>query len=483
MTDAIARPRPAKKPKPLAMVLRDWHRWLTLVLMVQLTLWLVTALAMTLIPRSATIAYRFAPAEAGFDAAAAYPEIDAIAALSSGEPVESLTLRRDGIAAQLDVSRIGAAPERLRPDAAAPLERLSPGAIANFASSLTGEAMPVEAVSLKTRNSPEYQKLPLPAWRVEARDAVLFFDPETGEVLTQTPFWRLFENWVTTIHVMDYTGNAQFRGNLILTGFAAIFLVSAGLGVLAVRRVHAVSGMGLRSLRWHQAIGLVLAVQVVFWTTSGLGVVWLLHPLRDEAHAQYAEDPPALALDAVAVHPRELSASAGFTPAQVRLTSLLGRPVYQFTEAGRSPSQALFDARTGEAITLTEADRDAIARERLDPEVYATLSGWETASGPAELDFYFYTGPWPVWKARFEDPLAGGVAIDQVTGFVHTPRTGREIFLERYYNLHVVNWRFGVVRYRLEPALIAVILLAMGLLATGVVLQARRWRKKRKRQA
>jgi hypothetical protein len=162
------------------------------------------------------------------------------------------------------------------------------------------------------------------------------------------------------------------------------------------------------------------------------------------------------------------------------LTQQLGEPVYQMTAAGRMPAQALFNARTGQPITLSVEDRDAIAREQLDPAVYETLGGWTEASGPAELDFYFYTGPWPVWKARFEEPLSGGVAIDQTTGFVHTPRTVNEIFLERYYNVHVVNWRFGVVMYRQEPVLIIVILLAALLAITGFILQARRWRKKKR---
>lgn len=471
----------AGRRKPFVMELRQWHRWLTLVLLVQLTIWVATALAMTMVPRSATIAYRFASADTEFDAAAAWPDLAMLRAAGAPGEVQAVTLHREGLVAQLGFESGGNGEDQevWAADASMPAPQISAQAIAEHAAALTGEAISVADVRLKTRNSPEYQKLPLPVWRVEAERAILFFDPQTGALRTQTPFWRLFENWVTTIHVMDYTGNAQFRGNLVLTGFAAIFVLSAGLGVLAVRRVHVVKGGGLRSLRWHQAIGIVLAVQVVFWATSGLGVVWLLHPLRDEAHAQYADSRPVLDLAQVSVHPSELAGGADFIPARIRLTQLLGEPVYQMTAAGRLPAQALFNARTGEAMTLTERDRDLIAREQLDPAVYESLGEWTTAQGPAELDFYFYTGPWPVWKARFEAPLAGGVAIDQTTGYVHTPRTGNEIFLERYYNVHVVNWRFGVVRYRQEPALIFVIFLAAGLVITGFILQARRWRRRR----
>ena len=482
-TAPAAKAGPDDRPKrrmPLVMRLRQWHRWLTLILLVQLAIWVITAFSMTMIPRSATIAYRFAP-DASFDAAAAWPDLQALGT-ANGEPVRAFTVTRAGAVPQLEIDRGNTAPEIWSSDASGPARALTAEEIAVHAANLTGEAIGVEQVRLKTRNSPEYQKLPLPAWRVEAENAVLFFDERTGALQTQTPFWRLFENWVTTIHVMDYTGNAQFRGNLILTGFGLLFLSSAVVGVLAVRRVYVTKPGGLRSLRWHQALGLILAVQVVFWTTSGLGVVWLLHPLRDEAHAQYADAFDSVALDEVRYAPGELldrlPQEARFTPARIRLTQLLDEPVYQITGHGRAPAQVLFNARTGEPMELSEAERDRIAEAALDPQVYGSITHWEVAQSPADLDFYFYTGPYPVWKGFFEEPLAGGVAIDQITGHVHTPRTDREILLERYYNVHVVNWRFGVVRYRQEPVLIIVILLAAGLVVTGFILHARRWRRR-----
>lgn len=75
--------------------------------------------------------------------------------------------------------------------------------------------------------------------------------------------------------------------------------------------------------------------------------------------------------------------------------------------------------------------------------------------------------------------MPGVLAIDAVTGYVHrAPRTSREIILEQFYNVHVVNWRFGVVRYRLEPALLVMIGLMLILLVTGAVMQIIRWKNK-----
>jgi hypothetical protein len=321
----------------------------------------------------------------------------------------------------------------------------------------------------------------VPALRVQADKATLFFDPKTGELLSQTTSAKLFENIVTTIHVMDWTGQAQFRKNVFLTFFALVFFTAAAMGVLAVRKVYLVKGMGLMSLRLHQGLGLLLAIQVVFWVSSGLGVVWLLQPLRDEAQARMKVDPSPIDWTQVLVSPAQIpEALANGGAAKITLTNLLGRPVYQAQWAGRSGGQALWSATTGEAIKLTEADRDAIAARALLDDSAKSIVRWEVASSPKDLDFYFYTGPYPVWKGYFAAPMKGAIAIDQITGHVHTPRTDREIFLERYYNLHVVNWRFGVVKYRQEPLLLSVIALAILMFGTGVFLQIRRWRLKGK---
>ena len=363
---------------------------------------------------------------------------------------------------------------------------LTPADIASYAADLTGEPISASDVSLQTDHGPSYQKLPLPALRVDATKADLFFEPSTGELLTQTTPARWFENLMKTIHVMDYGGGAVFRANWLLTAAAALFLLTAMLGVLSTRTLLALRKMrgrpaGLRSLRWHQALGLLLGIQVLAWVTSGLSVVWLLEPSRASAEEHLAGDRTNIAMEAVRVHPSELDSQlVGDQLHSIELTQLGEGPVYRLRGAGRSPRQELWSAADGKRITLTSADRDAIVAESLIAPAANSITRWEEAHSPADLDFYFYTGPYPVWKGFFDKPTTGAVAIDQSTGLVHTPRTDWEIFIERYYNLHVVNWRFGVIRYRLEPALLAVIGLALIQLVTGGVLQYRRLTSRRR---
>ncbi len=123
--------------------------------------------------------------------------------------------------------------------------------------------------------------------------------------------------------------------------------------------------------------------------------------------------------------------------------------------------------------------RDAIAASALVPKAAGSITRWETASGPEDLDYYFYTGPWPVWKGYFTAPAYGAITIDQTTGQVHVPRTRPEIWLELYYKVHVVDWTGGIIKYRQKPALLAAIALGFLLLITGAIMQIRRWRRRK----
>lgn len=452
--------------------LRTWHRRLTLVLMIQLGIWLITALVMTLIARSSTRAYTPTPI-ASYSAIADWPDTTDLSEKAAN--AYTVTVKNMGFKGLLYID--SAPPKDISSLRSA--SRLTPDIISLRASAITGEIISPDHVSLKTRNSPEYQKQPIPAWRVKAQNAVLFFDPLSGDLLTQTTPMKHLENWMKTLHVMDYTGNGQFRKNWFLSFFALLFL-SVGLsGVLAMKRLYLKRPVKPR-LKVHQMLGLVLMVQVFFWVSSGLSVAWLLQPLRDNADNLLVERSAPINWERVKVHPSDIfKASTGEpAPTQLTLTMLLGQPVYQAQWPGRNPQQALHSAVTGKAITLGPPERDLIAQSLLRERVSKKDMTWEVAQTPADLDFYFYTGPYPVWKGYFTEPTYAAVAIDQVTGHVHTPRTRREITLERYYNVHVVNWRLGVIKYRREPALLIMIGLGFGLLISGLMLH---WQRRKSR--
>jgi len=356
---------------------------------------------------------------------------------------------------------------------------ISAATMAAHVAGLTGEDISTDQVSVQTGNSPEYQKLPVPAYRVEAEKSVLFFDPFHGAFISQTPPGKYLENLMKTIHVMDYTGNGQFRSNIVLSFFAALFLTAAIAGVIAVKRLY-VKQSGLKALKVHQLLGLVLAIQVFFWVSSGLGVVWFLEAFRQDAKELLSPSSQSIDWTRVQIDPSDVLSADDprGDPIEVKLTMLLGEPVYQIKWPGRWPQQDLIHAATGGRIELTEDERDAILAQVMPEESVASLIRWEEVKGPEGIDRFFFTGPFPVWKGFFEEPTYGAIVIDQVTGHAHFPTILRQNLLAEYYNLHVVHWSRGEIKYRLEPELLIAIALTMILFGTGVWLQIRRWRIK-----
>lgn len=475
--------RPPSRRLPARMQFLKWHRWLTLVLLAQLTVWLITAFGMTMVPRAATTAYTIAP-PTELNAVEIWPDTSGLSS-AAGTDVAAVFIEQRGFETLLAVTPTHreAEPVLLSVSRLAAPEMIEASLLAAYVAEQTGERITEANIRLKTRHSPEYQKLPLPAWRVEAEKAVLFFDPYNGELLEQVTPARLFENWMTTIHVMDYTGKAQFRQNVLLSFMGLTFLAVAIFGVLPVRRVYMANGGGLLSLRLHQLIGIVLAVQVFFWVTSGLGTVWLLHPLRDSAEEIFADQRPPIEWERVKRHPVDLVEAEQTPASKITLTMLLGEPVYQMRWPGRPTVQKLFSAEDGREILLDNTARDRIAQARLQPAAALSVEEWQVAESRKDLDYYFYVGPYPAWKGYFSKPMNGVVTIDQITGHVHVPRTKPEVSLEVYYKTHVVYWREGVIRYRREPVLLAVIGLLLALTTTGFLLHMRRWERNRKRAA
>ncbi len=464
-----------------ASLIRKWHRVLSLILLAQLIIWMSTALGMTLVPRKWTTAYKVPTYPTSFKANNLFPNLNLLKN-KLDDTATKVILKQEGLRSILRISSLSDEEKLLASD----LNDLRPPGkqeIADWASQITSAKIQVSNISIQEKNSPEYQKLPLPVYRVEAPNAILFFDMQTGKYISQTTPAKKFENLMKTIHVMDYTGNAQFRANRFLTAAAILFLLTAFLGILSVQKLRlnlpsAKIRSKTRVYRWHKWLGIVLVIQVILWTSSGLSVVWLLEPARNLGNESLEVQQSSIDWSKVKVHPDSIVQNSNdslLAPVEIELVMLLDKPVYRFNYPGRNSDRKLIDANTGNLIHLQESDRDAIAANYLKEETLSSVSHWEKTE---KIDFHFYTGPFPVWKAYFSVPYKGVLSVDCVTGLVHQPvRTNRLIFLEKYYNVHVVNWSFGVIKYRLEPELLTVIGLLFILILSGIILQLKRRKK------
>ncbi|TPE64451.1 PepSY domain-containing protein [Sandaracinobacter neustonicus] len=211
------------------------HRWIALIVGIQLLLWVASGLFMSVVPieRIRGEHLKAVPAPA-VDPHALVPEIaTALAALPPGkadrieirqmlgQPV--LLLAGEGGARLFD-ARTGAPLSPISADTARAL------AAADF----TGKGKPV-SVSAVTAASPEYRG-PLPAWRVDFDDAEttrLFVSADEGRVAARrTGLWRVYD-FLWSLHIMDWRDHEDINNNW-LRGASALALLLALTGVVLI---------------------------------------------------------------------------------------------------------------------------------------------------------------------------------------------------------------------------------------------------------
>ncbi|TAJ71724.1 MAG: hypothetical protein EPO51_11375 [Phenylobacterium sp.] len=157
----------------------------------------------------------------------------------------------------------------------------------------------------------------------------------------------------------------------------------------------------------HKWLALLVAIQAVFWTLSGLYMTAVHIDIIHGDRLVKAE--PAVPLDVTGlVDPAHL---AHLVPGlrAARLERQLGAPVYVVeTEAGK----ALFDARTGAKLSpLSEAQARARAKA-LFAEAGDVVSAELLTKAPLEVQ----TRPMPLWRVEFEGAWRPTFYISPFTG-------------------------------------------------------------------
>lgn len=157
----------------------------------------------------------------------------------------------------------------------------------------------------------------------------------------------------------------------------------------------------------HKWLALVVAIQAVFWTLSG---VYMTAVHIDVIHGdRLVKAAPAQPLTlAGLVEPAHLAHLApGFSSA--RLETQLGQPVYVVEAEG---GKALFDARTGAKLSpLNEAQARARA-QALFAEKGRVVSAELLTKAPLEVQ----TRAMPLWRVEFEGAWRPTFYISPFTG-------------------------------------------------------------------
>ncbi len=191
-----------------------------------------------------------------------------------------------------------------------------------------------------------------------------------------------------------------------------------------------------RISRIHKILGLVVGVQLLFWTVSGL--FFTLFPIE-----VIRGDPWRPKIEHGALDQMTVSITASEAAAQVEgvwlnaeLQPFLDRPVWVITT---SQTRAMIDAETGESWSpLDPVSFRALQRRFADGEGEARIPGTDavvtylTDTAPRE-----YGGRLPAWVIE-DEKTEQRIYFDAATGAVKSVRTTR-------WRIFDVLWRFHIM--------------------------------------
>lgn len=218
--------------------LRQLHLWMGVAIGVQLGLWLVSGLFMTLFPieqvRGDHLRAEAAPAPLGEISSAFQPSI--AASLNDYEAQSLLLKRLNGklvwYAAAKDQARL------IDAETGVQISPLSETDAASLATASYGGEGRLEQATFYDEPPREYGR-PGPIWRVDFTKpdpASVYVDATTGDVrAVRTGLWRVFD-FMWGLHIMDWSSRENFNSWWIkMTASVAVLFFITGAGLVSLR--------------------------------------------------------------------------------------------------------------------------------------------------------------------------------------------------------------------------------------------------------
>lgn len=232
--------------------------------------------------------------------------------------------------------------------------------------------------------------------------------------------------------------------------------------------------------RLHRWIALVVGIQLLAWSVSGLFMTVVpISQVRGEHNIRKQETVDIRAAVLVPIANALERAPAGAV-ARVELRAVAGRPVYEIAVDGSSP--VLLDARSGALVSpVTESYAIEIAVADFAGAGRVTKATLITEKPPIE-----FRGDLPVWQISFDDPDETNLYVSAATGRVVARRSATWRIYDFLWSLHIMDYserdNFN------NPLVIAAAAIAFVLAVSGVVMLylrfspsvIRRWRSSRK---
>lgn len=214
------------------------HKWLALIIGVQLLLWFASGALMSFLPIDKVHGDHLVDRERTRPLAADATYADpAKLVRGAGAPVQSVTFHMRGSRPVAELST-AAGMRVLDARTAAPLPPLDRREAISIASlAWRGSAPPVASAGIVETESPEYRGQ-LPAWRVEFADGerTRVFVTHSGRIAAvRTSTWRLYD-FFWSLHIMDWKNHENFNSPWLLAfAVGGLVLAIAGTVLLVMR--------------------------------------------------------------------------------------------------------------------------------------------------------------------------------------------------------------------------------------------------------
>lgn len=220
----------------LAAVASWLHKWLALIVGVQVLLWIASGLFFAIYPiERVRSEHRIVTQAAAPIDASVLRASDAVAALLPSAPTK-LSYERDATGRVVAIAEYAEGrPTLVDVRAARVVSPLDREAAATIARAAIAGAPTVREAALISAESPEYRGA-LPAWRVAFQDAeglAVYVAADTGRVTARrSDLWRVYDA-LWALHIMDWRDHENFNNGVLLAASVAA-LVMALFGVVLI---------------------------------------------------------------------------------------------------------------------------------------------------------------------------------------------------------------------------------------------------------
>lgn len=213
------------------------HKWLALIVGLQILFWVVSGLVFAIYPiERVRSEHRIAAVEPAPLDVNALRSLADIAALLPEAPTK-LTHERDALGRTVAVAEFaGRRPILIDAQEGRILSPLDAAAAEQIARAHVSDPPAVGDVRLVEGGNPEYRG-PLPAWRVEFEDGLaVYVAADTGRVTARrSNFWRVYDA-LWALHIMDWRDHENFNTWwLVAASIASLIVVIAGVILIPYR--------------------------------------------------------------------------------------------------------------------------------------------------------------------------------------------------------------------------------------------------------